>query len=457
EVGFIDATFDPQIDFAARPATLDITFRITEGKLVRIGKIRVIGNSITRGKVIRRELEFFPEQELNVKAIRDSERRLRNTGLFEQSQGGVRITSVPTADPQVRDIIVEVKETETGRIFFGAGVSSDLGVLGNLGYTEQNFDIHDRPENSREFWRGEAFKGAGQTFSINLQPGTELQRYSISFVEPYIFDRDVSLHLSAYYTSWDRIIYDEVRGGTTVGLGKRLSKYWRGFATLRLEAIRIEDIDIIAPKDVTDVKGSSGLTSITLRMTRDKTDNRFDPSTGTFIAASLEQTGVLGGDYTFTKLSLDGRRYWTVLQDAFDRKSVLAARGHIGYIAGDAPIFERFYAGGHGSIRGFDYRGAGPHKVGEPVGGDFLLLLGGEYSFPIYGNNLRGVFFLDTGTVESTGSLNDYRATAGFGLRFQLPIPGQMNVPFDFAFAFPIAKGPDDETQVFSFTIGRSF
>lgn len=453
EVGFINAVVEPQIDFAAQPGTLDITFKIDEGKPIRIGVIRIVGNRVTQDKVIRRELLFFPEQNFNVKNIRLTERRLLETGLFDREKG-VHITSLPTPDPLVRDILVTITETETARVFFGAGVSSDLGLLGSLGYTERNFDLFDWPENSREFWRGEAFKGAGQTLRIILEPGTELQRYHINFVEPYLLDRDLSLSLSAYFETWDREIYDEIHGGVRGSIGKRLSKHWRGTIDVRLESIDIADVSLIAPTDVTSVKGASFLSSVGLTVERDMRDSRSAPSTGTYFTASLEQAGVLGGDYTFSKLVLDGRKYWTVMEDVARGKSVLAVRGQLGVMSDDAPIFERFYAGGHGSIRGFEYRGAGPHKAGEPVGGDFMLLASGEYSFPIYAKTLKGFVFLDTGTVGSSGAA-DLRAAIGFGIRFQLPIFGY--VPFDLAFGLPIASVTGDDEQIFSFTIGRPF
>jgi len=173
------------------------------------------------------------------------------------------------------------------------------------------------------------------------------------------------------------------------------------------------------------------------------------------VSGSVEQAGALGGSYTFTKFVVDARRYWTVTRDVLDRKSVLAVRGRMGFIGGDVPIFERFFAGGHGSIRGFEFRGVGP-KVGDTyLGGDFLALASAEYSFPIFEKILTGVLFLDTGTVEETITLTTWRAAVGFGVRFTVPFFGP--VPFALDFGFPIAKDSDDEDEFFSFSIGTSF
>ena len=134
-------------------------------------------------------------------------------------------------------------------------------------------------------------------------------------------------------------------------------------------------------------------------------------------------------------------------------------------LAGDeAPVFERYYAGGHRTFRGFDYRGVGPRGIiaGPPlvqtddsVGGDWLFLLSFEYNFPIYQDVLRVVLFSDTGTVQDDFGLDEYRMSVGAGLRLAVPFLGQ--APFAFDFAVPVAKEPDDETQIFSFDIALPF
>ena len=143
--------------------------------------------------------------------------------------------------------------------------------------------------------------------------------------------------------------------------------------------------------------------------------------------------------------------------DILDRKSVLAVRADAAYIVGDAPVFERYYAGGFGSLRGFAYRGVSPRSgiKENVVGGDFILLSGGEYSFPLYGKNFRGVTFVDMGTVEERLEITDWRVSVGFGLRIQVDFFGPVPIVFDFG--FPLVKGDDDDTQVFNFAFGASF
>jgi len=453
EVGYIHTSVKPVIDFTEEPGQVDVAFQVQEGRQVEIGEIRIEGNRLTQDKVIRRELRFYPEEPVNTKLIERAETRLAGSGLFER--GSVQISTIPTADPDVADILVRVEEAETANLIFGAGVSSNSGVLGNISLTQRNFDAADWPKSSDEFWRGEAFRGAGQNFSIVLEPGTELQRYRVGFRDPHVFDTEYSFSSSVFFFDRIRDAYDERRIGGRFGFGREIREDLRAFVNLRLEDIRISDLDSVVPADVLDVEGSSGLTSVEVGITKDTTDSFLFPTEGYRLTGAVEQAGALGGDYDFTRFTVDARRYWTVTRDVLDRKTVLAIRGRTGFIAGDAPIFERFFAGGHGSIRGFEFRGVGPRDLDTAIGGDFLALASAEYSFPIFGQNLTGVLFLDTGTVEETIEITTWRASVGAGVRFTVPFFGP--VPFALDFGVPISKDGDDEEQVFSFSIGTSF
>ena len=105
----------------------------------------------------------------------------------------------------------------------------------------------------------------------------------------------------------------------------------------------------------------------------------------------------------------------------------------MGAIVGDAPVYERFYAGGIGSCRGFEFRGISPRQglLDDPVGGKYMFMLSGEYSFPLYAKLLRGVVFADTGTVESDLEITQWRAAIGAGMRMQVEFFGP--VPLEFA------------------------
>ncbi len=448
-IGYVHSEVAPRTEYTAEPGTVDVMIQIDAGPKVRIGEIMVRGNEQTLDKVVLRELRFFPEEIADSREINDGRRRLNQSRLFSNAQ----VSLLPTEDPNVDDVLVTVEEAQTGSFIIGAGVNSNSGLVGNVMLEQNNFDITRLPR----YWGDDmAFRGAGQRAYLSLEPGTEMQQYRVGFMEPYLFDRSIRMHTSAHYYERDRHIYDERRLGGQLSLGHEIRRDVMATVGFRADQIEIDDVDFDAPTDVFDVEGRSILTSISLALTRDKTDNIWQPTTGSRVTGEIEQAGAMGGDYTFTKFYLDARRYWTITEDDLGRRSVFNLRGRAGYAAGDPPIFERFYAGGQGSIRGFRYRGVGPFERDEPIGGDFLLLAGGEYEFPLYGKNLRGVLFLDTGTVESSTTISTYRAAAGFGFRLTLDVFGQP-LPFMFDFGFPISKADDDETQIFSFNIAWNF
>jgi len=448
-VGHVHAEVVPKVDFAAQAGQVDLVFRVAEGPKITIGEIRPTGNTVTQDKVILRSLGFEPGQVADSKAIEDASPRLMQTQLFSSAD----LTLVPTDDPSIEDVAVHVEEGRTAQFIIGAAVSSNSGLIGNIVLVQKNFDGARWP---RGWDDPGAFRGAGQTLRLALEPGTERSEYSIGFTEPALFDRPIRMDASGAFFTRDRDTYDEERLGGQLSLGKNLTRDIFASLGARTESIDIADVTADAPRDVFDVEGSSYLSSVTLQVVRDKTDNYFVPTTGSRLRATVEQAGALGGSYTFTKVLFDGRRYWTVTEDALGRRSVFSLRGRVGFAPGNPPIFERFYAGGQGTLRGFRFRGVGPFERDEPLGGDFLLLLGGEYQFPLYGKSFSGVVFLDTGTVEERVSLGTYRASAGVGLRFTVDMLGNP-VPFALDFGFPLSKGGDDETEVFSFSIAWSF
>ena len=121
------------------------------------------------------------------------------------------------------------------------------------------------------------------------------------------------------------------------------------------------------------------------------------------------------------------------------------------------PIFENFYAGGHSTLRGFDFRGASPQSGGVTIGGRLSLLGSLEYLFPITADDmLKGVLFCDYGTIEEDIDIevDDYRVALGAGLRISVPAMGPAPIALDFA--VPVAREDTDDIQNFSFHVGLS-
>jgi outer membrane protein insertion porin family len=206
--------------------------------------------------------------------------------------------------------------------------------------------------------------------------------------------------------------------------------------------------------EILELEGHSTITSVGLAVRRDTTDSRILPSRGSIMDAAWEYAGALGGQFDFHKFTIGLNYYQTVYEDLLDRKTILSYRADFGYIAGDAPFFERFYAGGLGSTRGFKYRGISPRSGVEedPVGGDFILTGTVELNFPVAGEILRGVVFADAGTVERDLEFGKIRTSVGAGIRLTLPLFGQLPLAVDFA--VPITKDDQDDTRFISFSLG---
>jgi outer membrane protein insertion porin family len=464
KLGFLatQVTIDRLFHMEQGDAKVDLVVRVEEGVPYLVGNILVRGNKLTKDKVVLRQVRGLePGRRFDRTGLDVTQRRLRESSLFSEAN----VTVLGDPDDEVRDVLIEVKEQNTGSLSFGAGISSDAGVIGAIDLVQRNFDIADWPDSLGEFFTGRAFRGAGQSFSIGLAPGNRFSRYGFNFREPYLFDSAFFLDTDFRYYSRVREDWDERRLGGTVGLGYRLSDVWAVRLTGRGEVVDVKNIDRGAPIDVFDVAGESLITSLGVAVTRSTTDSRIFPTRGSRLTLGVSRAGVLGGDYDFTKATASFNKFWAVDEDFFGRKTVLSLNMDTGYILENdqAPIFERFYAGGHRSLRGFRFRGVGPRgirasngKVGsDPVGGDWLFLAGLEYNWPIFQEIVRGVVFVDSGTVQQDVGFDEYRVAVGAGIRLKIPFLGQ--APFALDFAYPLVKRDGDETQLFSFDLALPF
>jgi outer membrane protein insertion porin family len=451
EVGYIYTRVRAIRVFSEAPELVRITFDIEESDQYRVGRVLVRGNSRTRDKVVRRALDLYPPDDLfNLTAAREAERSLLDSRIFSS------VKVIPLGDEAgVRDALIDVQEAEkVGDFIFGFGVTSNSGLVGSLVLDLMNFDLFDYPRSMSEFFKLRSFFGGGQRMRVDLQPGTDLSRFRIDFTEPYLFDRPTRFDASAYFFERGRDGYNERRLGTSVSFGRRIDRGplfgWSSEFTMSLANVKIDDIDLFASREIREDEGNNFLPSIKGTLVRDRTDNRFIPTSGDRLRLSYEQ---FVGDHVFGRVNVGYSHYTTVSTDLLERKSVLELRAEGGLILGDAPVFERYYAGGTGSIRGFAFRGVGERDGIDDsnIGGDHLILLGAEYSYPLYGENLRGHVFLDTGTAGS----GPYRAAVGTGVRFVVDIFGPM--PIELNLAIPVSRDSDDDEQVFSFLIGRVF
>jgi outer membrane protein insertion porin family len=450
------------VPYHAEPgATVDIVFVITEGLPTKVGIVDIKGNSVTQDKVIRGRIGLKPGYPFNVEEAARSEDRLMKTGLFNK----VTMTIQPEdkKNPNIRDLLVELDERQTGSLNFGLMAGSDSGLVGNISLTQQNFDIADWPESWEEFWQRKAFIGAGQQFTMAFQPGDEVFNYEIGLTDPRFLDTDYSLGGNAGWSRRDYTDYTQDTLYSQVNLGRRFGDIWYGSVSLTANQIKLTDIDNNVPQEIFNDRGPNTINSIGFNVTRNTLKPFNRPNEGSRARVTINQFGMPSGDYTFTKTSFAYTTYFALDKDFLNRASTLRLDCRIGHIfGGTAPTFEKFYLGGR-TFRGFNYRSISPLGTprvagGDPnvaIGGDWEFFLGAQYEFPVVDRFISMVFFCDSGTVENTPGFDDYRVSVGTGIRMHIPQLGQAPLAFDFG--FPIVKLDTDKKRTFSFSVQLPF
>jgi outer membrane protein insertion porin family len=469
EQGYVDAEVRQSSKFTpeAEDDLVVVTFTVREGGQFRIGQVDVTGNETTKDKAVRRILDeygFTPGEWYNAKIAPKEgggllEKYIQRGVVAEQAM--IRPAKSAGGDPNSRDARVDIKEGMTGMIRPGVGFSSDSGIIGQLIYEQRNFDVTDLPKNLSEvFFPWKAYRGGGERFSVRLEPGTRYSSYSVDFTDPYWNDQPITLDVQGRSWKWFRESYDESRLKGAFEFEQRMANYWRRSIGFRAENVEISSLNADAPQEIRDVEGYSQLFGVKFGVGKTAVDDIYDPTTGWRVDASYEQ---VTGDFTFGLLEASYVRYLAIHEDVLGRKTVLSGKVLAGRTVGDAPPFEKYYAGGtgHYRLRGFEYRGVStrglqthvpnPEKR-DPIGSDWIFLAGSELVFPLVGQNFNGLFFLDSGTVD-TGS---YRLSIGAGIEIKVPqIFG--NVPMRFELGVPLLQSEGDRTQIFSFSGGGLF
>lgn len=461
-MGYLDTQvqFFPVRREAGSPV-VDVRIEVREGEVAKVGLINIHGNSLTRDRIIRRPIYLEPGRRFDANEIQGAKEGVEQTGLFND----VRVTVQQESEdnPGHRDVLVEVKEKNTGSLNFGVGFGSDSGVLGSISLNQDNFDILDFPQTLGELIRGRAFRGAGQKFAITFQPGNEIFAYDISLSEPNIFDTPYTLGSAAGYYRRIYRDYTEERVYAGTQVSRRFGDVWVGEARLNWADIKLDDIVFGAPLQIYDDEGPDIAVNTGVSITRTTIDRLTRPTKGSRIELSYDNYGAYAGDLSFNKARGDYTAYFALDRDFLGRTTTLRVDGSVGYIfGGRAPSYERFYLGGR-TLRGFEFRTVSPKgtpsvpggPVDIPIGGNWLMFLGAQLQFPLAGSAIDGVVFCDSGTVTDVVGFDEYRLSVGIGIRLYLAQLGP--TPMGFDFAFPLMTGEYDETQIFSFSAELPF
>ncbi len=478
--GFLFTRITTRESFDLENLVVDMTYDISEGERIKLGKILFRNNFKTRDDVLRRCVLLTPGDYPSLSDIEDTMRILFNTKYFKD----LNIGWEDTEDPAVKDLVFELEETTMGDIRFILGYSASTSLTGKIQLQFNNFDLGDFPESFDDLISGNAFVGGGQTLRMGFTIGMERQMvYSIDFYEPSFFGTDTSIKVAGSKSQRDYGSYLQRSMEGMVEFGHRFGRYLRVSAGYDLKEVELRDISLFSPPDVFEARGPSLISSLQFGVTfANIKDDMMQPYEGYSIGLSYEYAGgFLLGDVDYSKASFRLDLFNTLWNkpilffiDPVDKyRQILSFKLQIDWAEPHGgqkslPIYERFYAGGLQSIRGFEFRGIGPKWGSESIGGNFRAMTTLEYSIPLFrtpfmGGNmkidlLRLVFFYDACALVP--SLEDFstsqiRSSIGFGFRLRVPAMG--GIPISLDFGFPLARLPGDESERVSFSIGLFF
>jgi outer membrane protein insertion porin family len=437
--------------------TAAVTFYVEPGKRAYVRRINFDGNVSTRDDVLRQEMTQMEGGIASSDRIEFSKTRLERLGFFQTVN--VETVPVPGADDLV-DVNYSVEEQPTGSLSASVGFSQDSGVILGANVSENNFF------------------GTGKRVSFGVNVSDSVNSANISYMDPYYTVDGVSRGFSVFARETDfeeedisSYLLDEYGGRLTFGyptdnitrlnfgLGYTLSKIKGGVFTSQ------------EVSDFIDEEGDSFNNYFLFGSWRRSTLNRgVLPSDGYSHSLSLD-VAVPGSDLTFYKVSHKTDFYFPLTDT--DRW-VFRTRTDIGYGDGYGdrsimPFYEHFYAGGYGSVRGYQANSLGRRATNapndfsdpDPFGGNLLTEASLELIFPTPfagdSRSMRTAFFVDAGQVFDSDrgfdpELGELRFSAGIGFQWITAVG-----PLAFSLAKPLNDKPGDDTQIFQFSLGQTF
>jgi len=451
---------------------VDVVVPVLEGAKYRVARVQIVGNEFTRDKIVRREIAAAPGDYVDRNALDRGLARVRGLRFFERVTRRFEDVMGPDGAPlpAQKDVVYEVVEGKTGKLNIGGAISDSGGLSANVQFLKKNFDIARPPTSFDDLASGRAFTGAGQSLDIYIQPGTQVSSFGVDFGEPRMFGTNLGFRMGASKRIGFRESYREDIGGYYLRLSHPIyeaqddrTKLDAGI-TWRQEIRSIKDVGDLAVPGVFLFEGSRELRSLGLSLALRHVDDPLRPADKYTTTLNFEHVGgVLGGELDYWRVDLNHDQRWKVGEDESGRRSWLsfALTGGVADAFGDTPEvppYSRFFAGGRDTLRGFEYRGVGPHSNDRPMGGEFLLAGSLQYERPVLEEFLSVVGFVDAGTLSTSiaDGVDPFRVAVGAGIR--LRIPGLFTeTPIAVDFAIPLAKEDEDETRLISFSLSRDF
>ncbi|MGO1503214.1 MAG: outer membrane protein assembly factor BamA, partial [Marinobacter sp.] len=437
--------------------TAAVTFFVEPGKRAYVRRVNFDGNVSTRDDVLRQEMTQMEGGIASSDRIEFSKTRLERLGFFQ----GVNVDTVPVpGTDDLVDVNYSVEEQPTGSLSASVGFSQDSGVILGANVSENNFF------------------GTGKRVSFGVNVSDSVKSANISYMDPYYTVDGVSRGFSVFARETDfeqeditSYLLDEYGGRLTFGyptdnitrlnfgLGYTLSKIKGG---------------VFTSKEVTDFieeEGDSFNNFFLFGSWRRSTLNRgVLPTDGYSHSLSLD-VAVPGSDLTFYKASHKTDFYFPITDT---NRWIVRTRTEIGYGDGYGdrsimPFYEHYYAGGYGSVRGYQANSLGRRATNaendfsdeDPFGGNFLTEASVELIFPtpFAGDtrSMRTAFFVDAGQVFDPdrgfeADPEELRLSAGIGFQWITAVG-----PLAFSLAKPLNDKSGDDTQIFQFSLGQTF
>lgn len=437
EYGFAYANVNPVPEKAGK--TVNITYQIEKGNKYYVGRVSVTGNNKTRDNVILREMRLTDGDTFTGSKLRRSNERLNRLGIFETAE----VELVPTNKPDEVDLKVHVKERPTGSLMGGVGYStfSNVGVAATL--MERNL--------------------FGKGYSTSLQASFSGRRnaYTYSFTNPRLNDTDLSVGFDLYNMKDDYIDYEKRTSGGILRAAYPLGEYTSLGVGYRFDVYRMYDFEkdaspLVKKYDTGQRYSSVGL----LRLTRDTTDSAI-PTKGNIDAISFDYGGgALGGDDHFFTVGLEHQTFYQLWKDHVLHGKIKGAAIYKNS-SHEIPVFERFWLGGIGTIRGYDSRHIVPRDKAsnERIGGTRMAYTNLEYIWSFDNElGLSLVPFFDAGfniDMDNTYTWKDeIFKSYGLEMRWRSPL-GDLR----FSYGIPLDKDRrgKKESGRFEFSMGSTF
>lgn len=416
--------------------TVDLVLEVDKGHKVFVEKVNIKGNVRTRDHVIRREFKLSEGEAFDSSKLAWSRRNIQYSGYFEE-------VSMNTSRGSQEDTVVidtEVKEKPTGVFGIGAGYSSVESAL--LAFRIQQDNLG----------------GRGQKLAFRGQFSGIRQYYRLSFWEPSIADSTIGFGMGLSDIIEDYPLYEQEVQGFDVTFAKDFRDYWKGSLNYKLEEVNLFNVNSGAVGLIPE--GTTAIGSVRPILSYDSLDQPYFPHSGTKQSYSVElSASSLGSDVNFYKFYGDWRKYFEVKEDV-----VYYPRLRIGFGEGlsgeELPWFERFYAGGSSTVRGFKLRDIGPKigegDVGRALGGEARFVINNEIRYPLVEQiNLAGVAFIDAGNVyDQVEDLDptDLRYGTGVGVRMLSPIG-----PIGIDYGLKIDREPGERIGEIHLMLGSQF